>query len=88
VINLIVSLARALNLRVVAEGVETLPQANLLRSLDCHVMQGYLFSRPLTGAQLAQWAREQVGSRMGAGRQLPSMSQVPVGSRVSAGFLF
>ncbi len=89
VINLIVSLARSLNLRVVAEGVETLPQANLLRSLDCHVMQGYLFSRPLTGALLADWAREQEGLASQRPGSNGSVFLPPrTGGRISAGFLF
>jgi diguanylate cyclase (GGDEF)-like protein len=44
----IIALAHGLNLTVVAEGVETKEQRNLLQILDCQIMQGYLFSRPLT----------------------------------------
>jgi diguanylate cyclase (GGDEF)-like protein/PAS domain S-box-containing protein len=43
----IISLAHALNLKVVAEGVETDEQSRLLRLLNCDEMQGYLFSEPL-----------------------------------------
>jgi EAL domain-containing protein (putative c-di-GMP-specific phosphodiesterase class I) len=43
----IVALARALGLRVVAEGVETERQANLLIDLGCDELQGFLYSRPL-----------------------------------------
>ena len=43
----IINLAHALKLKVVAEGVKTEAQAQLLRELDCDEMQGYLFSRPL-----------------------------------------
>ncbi|OGI43175.1 MAG: hypothetical protein A2150_07725 [Candidatus Muproteobacteria bacterium RBG_16_64_11] len=46
-VSTIISLAHALNLNVVAEGVETSVQSNLLRLLRCDMMQGYLFSRPL-----------------------------------------
>ncbi len=45
----IISLAHALKLKVVAEGVETEEQASLLRALFCDEMQGYLFSKPVTG---------------------------------------
>jgi EAL domain-containing protein (putative c-di-GMP-specific phosphodiesterase class I) len=56
VIHLIISLAQALSLRVVAEGVENTTQMNLLRSLQCRMMQGYLISRPMPGADLpAGW---------------------------------
>jgi diguanylate cyclase (GGDEF)-like protein len=41
------ALTRALNLRVIAEGVETAEQAGLLKVHGCFLMQGYLFSRPL-----------------------------------------
>ena len=43
----IISLAHALRLTVVAEGVETEEQAKVLRLLRCDQMQGYLFSRPV-----------------------------------------
>lgn len=42
-----VAVGRNLNLRVVAEGVETQQQLDLLRSLQCEEMQGYRFSQPL-----------------------------------------
>ncbi|WP_017654139.1 putative bifunctional diguanylate cyclase/phosphodiesterase [Fortiea contorta] len=44
----IIALAHGLNLAVVAEGVETEEQRNLLQILNCELMQGYLFSRPLS----------------------------------------
>ncbi len=47
IVSAIVALARALNLRVIAEGVETLAQANLLNLHGCYLMQGYFYSRPL-----------------------------------------
>ena len=43
----IVTLAHALNLKVVVEGVETEKQSRLLRLLNCEKIQGYLFSRPV-----------------------------------------
>jgi diguanylate cyclase (GGDEF)-like protein len=46
-VSTIVSLAHALRLKVVAEGVETEEQAKILRLLKCDEMQGYLFSKPL-----------------------------------------
>ena len=42
----VVQLARALDLLTVAEGVETIEQADLLRGMGCQLGQGYLFSRP------------------------------------------
>ena len=43
----IVTMAHALGMRVVAEGVENLAQVGLLRSLECDEVQGYYISRPL-----------------------------------------
>jgi diguanylate cyclase (GGDEF)-like protein/PAS domain S-box-containing protein len=43
----IITLARCLNLTVIAEGVETDSQAAFLQSQQCHEMQGYYFSRPM-----------------------------------------
>ncbi len=48
IITAIITLAHSLNLTVVAEGVETEEQRNLLRILQCELMQGYLFSHPLS----------------------------------------
>jgi len=48
-VSTIISLAHALNLKVVAEGVETEEQSHLLRLLNCDEMQGYLFSKPVPG---------------------------------------
>jgi diguanylate cyclase (GGDEF)-like protein/PAS domain S-box-containing protein len=47
IVSTIISLAQALRLKVVAEGVETEEQARLLRLLRCDQMQGYLFSPPV-----------------------------------------
>ena len=46
-VSTIINLAHALNLKVVAEGVETEEQSRLLRLVRCDEMQGFLFSKPL-----------------------------------------
>ncbi|BDX04766.1 bifunctional diguanylate cyclase/phosphodiesterase [Planctobacterium marinum] len=43
----IIDMARNFNLKVVAEGVETLPQHDLLLELECDIAQGYLYSKPV-----------------------------------------
>ena len=52
IISAIISLAQALRLKVVAEGVETEQQAQLLRLLRCDQAQGFLFSPPLPAEKL------------------------------------
>ncbi|MBI3045644.1 MAG: EAL domain-containing protein [Betaproteobacteria bacterium] len=52
IVSTVISLARALNLKVVAEGVETEEQANLLRLLRCDEAQGYLFAKPMPPGDL------------------------------------
>jgi EAL domain-containing protein (putative c-di-GMP-specific phosphodiesterase class I) len=68
----IIGLARTLNVQVVAEGVETYEQAEALRAAACDELQGYLFARPMPGAEVAEWiARSRsaaVGSPVCAGQ--------------------
>ena len=53
--KVIIDLAHTLDKSVVAEGVETLEQLNLLREWQCDVMQGYYFSKPLPPENFAQF---------------------------------
>ncbi len=55
----IVALAKSLQMKVVAEGVETEAQAQFLRDLGCQDMQGWLLSRALPAEEIAPWLREQ-----------------------------
>ena len=48
----IVALGKGLKLNLIAEGVETESQRNFLRTLGCHVMQGYLFNRPQPASEI------------------------------------
>jgi diguanylate cyclase (GGDEF)-like protein len=58
-VSTIISLAHALGLTVVAEGVDAREQANTLRRLGCDYMQGYLFSRPVPNAELVKLLRRE-----------------------------
>ena len=55
VVTAIIALARSLGLRVVAEGVETLRQMEVLQRLGCVAMQGFLFSRAVLPGELEDW---------------------------------
>jgi len=50
----VIGMARSLNLRVIAEGVETLDELAFLRAHHCDEAQGYLFSRPVAPEQFAK----------------------------------
>jgi EAL domain-containing protein (putative c-di-GMP-specific phosphodiesterase class I) len=58
-VSSIIGLASAFNLAVVAEGVETLGQLELLRRLRCDYSQGYLHSRPVPAAELERMLASQ-----------------------------
>ncbi len=50
----LIQMGQNLNLKVVAEGVETPSELNILRELRCHAMQGFLFTQPLASADFEQ----------------------------------
>ncbi|MFA9275524.1 MAG: EAL domain-containing protein [Candidatus Aquirickettsiella gammari] len=53
--KMIVQLSQSLNIKVIAEGVETEHQADTLMSYGCDLAQGYLYARPLTKEDLRNW---------------------------------
>jgi diguanylate cyclase (GGDEF)-like protein/PAS domain S-box-containing protein len=55
VVRAICQLAEALHLHVVAEGVETLAQADTARDAGCGELQGYLYSKPLQSQDVEAW---------------------------------
>ncbi|CAN7349594.1 putative bifunctional diguanylate cyclase/phosphodiesterase [Duganella sp. LjRoot269] len=62
VVTAICQLAAALNLQVVAEGIETLEQAIAARDAGCHELQGFFYARPLTVADAGDWMRRERAS--------------------------
>ena len=65
-VEAIVTLARKLGLRTVAEGVETPVQVAFLEALGCDEYQGFLFSRPCEPAEFERILRERNGGRPAA----------------------
>jgi len=53
-----IELGHELNMSVVAEGVETGDQLSRLKSFDCDIAQGYLFSKPLPASAIVDWCRQ------------------------------
>jgi diguanylate cyclase (GGDEF)-like protein/PAS domain S-box-containing protein len=58
IVSAIISMAHALNLKVLAEGVETKEQWEFLRQKGCHEGQGYLFSKPLAPEDVEKFLLE------------------------------
>ena len=58
IVDAVVRLAHALGLKVVAEGVDTPRQCEILLGLGCDELQGFLFARPMSAQALLEWAIE------------------------------
>lgn len=52
IVDCIIMLAHRLHIKVVAEGVETKEQVKLLKEMDCDIIQGYYYSRPIPSKEL------------------------------------
>jgi EAL domain-containing protein (putative c-di-GMP-specific phosphodiesterase class I) len=59
IFSAMVALGRALKLQVIAEGVETVDQMNLLQAHGCHMFQGFLYARPMAADEVWRWLTEE-----------------------------
>jgi EAL domain-containing protein (putative c-di-GMP-specific phosphodiesterase class I) len=95
VVGSVIAMAHDLNLKAVAEGVETMEQERLLMTHGCDLLQGFLHSPPLPAGECERWLRQNLGRPPGelAGsteRRGPAMRSGPnVGEqgRVRGGLL-
>jgi diguanylate cyclase (GGDEF)-like protein len=55
IVSAIIAIARNLHIEVIAEGIESYQQAEILESLGCHHGQGFLFARPMPADRVFGW---------------------------------
>lgn len=58
IVRTISILAKTMSFELVAEGVETIEEMNIVASCGCKIMQGYKFSKPLPSAEFLRWRAE------------------------------
>jgi PAS domain S-box-containing protein len=74
IVRIIVMLAHGLRLKVVAEGVETQVQADLLKEIGCELAQGYLYSKPVPAEAIEQLLRNNRAASLPAKRSKAASS--------------
>jgi EAL domain-containing protein (putative c-di-GMP-specific phosphodiesterase class I) len=55
IVTAVTSLSHRLNLKVIAEGIETEAEWQVISDLSCDEVQGYLICKPLPAAEIEQW---------------------------------
>ena len=69
IVETVIRMARSLGIEVVAEGVETLKQEEILRRLGCHYLQGFFCGRPANAAISAELYASSVAGMLGVSLQ-------------------
>jgi len=64
IVQAVIAMTQALNIEVIAEGVETVAQRDFLIAKGCHLFQGYLFSKPVPIAQFDKSLQETLQQRL------------------------
>jgi EAL domain-containing protein (putative c-di-GMP-specific phosphodiesterase class I) len=65
IVTAVISMGRALHLRVIAEGVETKDELAFLQAHECHEAQGYYFSRPVPPEEFAKLLKSGLAELIG-----------------------
>ena len=63
IVSAMIAMGKAMDMTVVAEGIETEQQLEYLKNLNCDIAQGYLFSRPLPESEATQFLKANLVSR-------------------------
>ncbi len=90
ILSAVIRMSHSLNLPVIAEGVETMEQADFLKNLGCNMMQGYYFSRPLPIDEFeALMDKQQTGDLPATfhGTGLRDLSEI-MDAKSTSGFVF
>jgi diguanylate cyclase (GGDEF)-like protein len=61
VVQAVMHLIQGVGCEVVAEAVETSAQADILRAMGCHTIQGYIFAEPMFEGEYLAWTRDSAG---------------------------
>jgi len=61
-IGSMIEMGHNLEHEIIAEGVETVEQYNLLRELNCEIAQGYLFSKPVNADEISKFLNSNIGN--------------------------
>ena len=72
----IIEIGRSQGIEIVAEGVETMVHAEILRDLGCHALQGYAFARPMGAADFMTFAREWQAVHPSSGADLTPLRKI------------
>jgi len=64
VVQAVIQLVKSVGAEIVAEAVETVAQADILRAMGCHTIQGYVFAQPMFEADFVAWTENASRSRV------------------------
>ena len=74
IVSAIIAMARSLNIQVVAEGIESWQQLEILRTMGCTYAQGFLFAKPCAAAEALRYLRVEPVNLLDGGWQEDSLA--------------